>query len=168
MYGEAMDDERRLSTRETAERLGVKPETVYAYVSRGQLSSRREPGGRGSTFDADEVDALVGKGRREPQPGGDIMPRIRTGITLIDSDRYYYRGVEATGLAARFSYEEIADWLWTGTLRPGVRFEAPAEALRRCPSVGGCAADAQRFAGPAQGGSHRGGGNRSPALRPVP
>lgn len=33
----------RLTTRETAERLGVKPETVYAYVSRGQLSSRRAP-----------------------------------------------------------------------------------------------------------------------------
>ena len=49
----------RLSTREAADRLGVKPETVYAYVSRGQLTSRREPGGRGSTFDAKEVEALA-------------------------------------------------------------------------------------------------------------
>lgn len=57
----------RLTTRETAERLGVKPETVYAYVSRGQLSSNRAPGGRGSTFDAAEVDALARRtGRREP------------------------------------------------------------------------------------------------------
>lgn len=59
----------RLSTRETAERLGVKPETVYAYVSRGQLSSSRAPGGRGSTFDAAEVDALARRtGRRTPPP----------------------------------------------------------------------------------------------------
>lgn len=59
--------EHRLTTREAAERLGVKPETVYAYVSRGQLASRRTPGGRGSTFDAAEVDALARRtGRREP------------------------------------------------------------------------------------------------------
>ncbi|MFE4373201.1 citrate synthase [Streptomyces sp. NPDC056835] len=122
------DEEQRLTTREAADRLGVKPETVYAYVSRGQLSSRRDPAGRGSTFDAGEVDALVRKGRREPSAGGDA-PQIRTGITLIDTDRYYFRGVDATELARRFHYEEIADWLWTDTLRTGVRFNAPAEAL---------------------------------------
>ena len=123
------DDDARLTTREAAKRLGVKPETVYAYVSRGQLSSRRDPGGRGSSFDAREVDALLRRGRREAAGGGDVIQRVHTGITLIDTDRYYFRGVDATELARRFRYEEIADWLWTGTLRPGVRFTAPAEAL---------------------------------------
>ncbi|RYJ19785.1 citrate synthase [Streptomyces sp. L-9-10] len=124
-----MDDEgERLTTREAAERLGVKPETVYAYVSRGQLSSRRDPAGRGSSFDAGEVDALASKGRREYAAGADAF-QIRTGVTLIDTDRYYYRGVDATELARRFHYEEIADWLWTGTLRTGLRCDAPAEAL---------------------------------------
>ncbi|MGW7366360.1 citrate synthase [Streptomyces sp. NPDC054841] len=122
-------DGERLTTREAAERLGVKPETVYAYVSRGQLASRRDPAGRGSTFDAKEVDALVRRGRREPAAGGDAVQRIRTGITLIDKDRYYFRGVDATELARRYDYEEIADWLWTGTLRAGVRFTAPPDAL---------------------------------------
>lgn len=117
----------RLSTREVAERLGVKPETVYAYVSRGQLASRRGPGGRGSTFDAREVDALARRGRREPAFGGETS--IRTGVTLIDGDRYYYRGVDATELAARHGYEEVAEWLWTGELRPGTRFTAPAAIL---------------------------------------
>lgn len=118
----------RLSTRETADRLGVKPETVYAYVSRGQLSSRRAPGGRGSTFDAAEVDALARRtGRRDPSPTAD--PVFRTGITLIESDRYYFRGVDATELARRYGYEEVAEWLWTGDLRPGIRFTAPDEAL---------------------------------------
>lgn len=60
--------EARLTTREAARRLGVKPETVYAYVSRGQLGSRRDPAGRGSTFDPKEVDALVRRARREPPP----------------------------------------------------------------------------------------------------
>nr|MYR40268.1 helix-turn-helix domain-containing protein [Streptomyces sp. SID4944] len=116
----------RLTTREAAELLGVKPETVYAYVSRGQLSSARAAGGRGSTFDADEVRALARRsGRRDPAPaGGDLV--FRTGITLIEDDRYYFRGVDATELARRHRYEEVAEWLWTGELRPGARFEAPA------------------------------------------
>ncbi|MFF3616573.1 citrate/2-methylcitrate synthase [Streptomyces sp. NPDC002580] len=119
--------DRRLSTKETAELLGVKPETVYAYVSRGQLSSRREPGGRGSTFDAKEVEALARRNRREggggSSSGGELS--VRTRITLIDKDRYYFRGVDATELAARYSFEEITEWLWTGELRPGITFTAP-------------------------------------------
>ncbi|MET7482007.1 citrate synthase [Streptomyces sp. NPDC005538] len=123
--------ERRLSTKETAELLGVKPETVYAYVSRGQLGSRREPSGRGSTFDAKEVQALARRNRRESSgssgSGGELS--VRTRITLIDKDRYYFRGVDATELAARHSYEEIAEWLWTGELRPGITFTAPKSAV---------------------------------------
>ncbi|MFI2779191.1 citrate/2-methylcitrate synthase [Streptomyces sp. ALB3] len=120
----------RLTTAEVAERLGVKPETVYAYVSRGQLASRRAPGGRGSTFDAAEVDALARRtARREPSPSapGDLV--FRTGITLITPDRYFFRGVDATEIARRHTYEEVAEWLWTGELRPGIRFVAAPEPL---------------------------------------
>ncbi|MFG2501978.1 citrate synthase family protein [Streptomyces sp. NPDC048441] len=126
---------RRLSTREAAELLGVKPETVYAYVSRGQLSSRRGPGSRGSTFDAKEVESLARKNRREPAAtSASSELSVRTRITLIDKDRYYYRGVDATELALDHSYEEVAEWLWTGVMRPGIRFTAPedtAEVARR-------------------------------------
>ncbi|WKX73001.1 citrate synthase [Streptomyces sp. XD-27] len=121
-------DTPRLSTREAAERLGVKPETVYAYVSRGQLTSRRNPGGRGSTFDAAEVEALARRNRRETRAGDDDGP-IGTSITLIENDRHYYRGVDSTKLAERYGYEEVAQWLWTGELRPGVRFTAHTETL---------------------------------------
>ncbi|MEU6339718.1 citrate synthase [Streptomyces sp. NPDC046977] len=129
-----MTTEERLTTRQAAERLGVKPETVYAYVSRGLLGSRRAPDGRGSTFDAREVDALVRRTRRPAQqPSGDDAGNgigvVRTGITLIDGDRCYYRGVDATALADRHRFEETADWLWTGVMTPGTRFTAPPEAL---------------------------------------
>ncbi|MFG3718284.1 citrate synthase [Streptomyces massasporeus] len=146
-----MDAERRLSTREAAELLGVKPETVYAYVSRGQLSSRRVSGGRGSTFDAGEVEALARRNRRDGSGGsgsggsgsrasGSDGPgsggsggghsadelSVRTSLTLIESDRYFFRGVDAVDLAARHSYEEVAEWLWTGRMLPGSAFTAPA------------------------------------------
>lgn len=119
--------DQRLTTKEAAELLGVKPETVYAYVSRGQLTSRRVPGGRGSTFDAQEVEALARRNRRESSgssaSGGELS--VRTRITLIEPNAYYFRGVDATELAARHTYEEVAEWLWTGRLRPGVTFTAP-------------------------------------------
>lgn len=139
------DPNRRISTQEAAELLGVKPETVYAYVSRGQLASRRGRGGRGSTFDAQEVEALARRNRKERLPaqtGGDLS--VRTRLTLIDEDRYYFRGVDATELAIRHSYEEVAEWLWTGVLRPGVRFSAPQasvtaarHAVRALPELSG-------------------------------
>ncbi|MEV0979619.1 citrate synthase [Streptomyces sp. NPDC049915] len=142
---------RRLTTKEAAELLGVKPETVYAYVSRGQLSSRRASGGRGSSFDAAEVEALARRNRRESAggsgTGGELS--VRTRITLIEQDRYYFRGVDATELAARYSYEEIAEWLWTGRLRPGVTFTAPeasvAAARRAVRSLPGHSGPADRL-----------------------
>ncbi|MET9393181.1 citrate synthase [Streptomyces sp. NPDC006624] len=126
-----LDTERRLTTREAAELLGVKPETVYAYVSRGQLSSRRAAGGRGSTFDAREVEALARRNRRDGAAssgsGGELS--VRTGITLIEADRYYFRGVDAVDLATRHTYEEVAEWLWTGRTSPGRTFTAPAASV---------------------------------------
>ncbi|MBN6546120.1 citrate synthase [Actinacidiphila bryophytorum] len=141
--GAAGGGDARISTREAAARLGVKPETLYAYVSRGLLGSRRAAGGRGSTFDPGEVAALAARGRAatstgsgaaqpsEPGSGSascaDGWGRIRTGITRIDTatGSYAFRGVDAVALAEAYAYEEVADWLWTGELRPGVRFTAP-------------------------------------------
>ncbi|WP_329362620.1 MerR family transcriptional regulator [Streptomyces sp. NBC_00669] len=143
--------EERIGTREAARRLGVKPETLYAYVSRGLLDSRRAQGGRGSTFDPEQVAALARRGRPAAQPdpagsgpgaaaGGGITEgwgRLRTGITLIDSDRYFFRGVDAVGLAGTYGYEEVAEWLWTGVLRPGTRFTAAPAPLAAARTVAG-------------------------------
>lgn len=139
----------RIGTREAARRLGVKPETLYAYVSRGLLSSRRAEGGRGSTFDPAEIARLARRGRpasagegegagagRAGGAGGEGAAavggwggRVRTAITLIDGDRYYFRGVDATALAEAYSFEEVAEWLWTGVPRRGARFTAPPQPL---------------------------------------
>ncbi|GAB2692327.1 citrate synthase [Kitasatospora kifunensis] len=136
----------RLTTQQVAELLGVKTATVYAYASRGLLSSERVPGGKGSTFDAREVDALAaGQRRRLPKPPSaesglpPIEPvTVRTALTLIEDGRLYYRGADAVRLAERCGFEAAVGWLWgvgsdsaTATSAPAGRAVAssgPAEA----------------------------------------
>ena len=48
---------------EAAQRLGIKPASLYSYVSRGVLSPRRGSNGRASLFDAADVADLALRGR---------------------------------------------------------------------------------------------------------
>lgn len=68
-----------LTAQEVCELLGIKPATLYAYVSRGVLSSYRQRVGRSRLYRADEVQALrhvqldaAAAGQQpEQQPGDD-------------------------------------------------------------------------------------------------
>jgi citrate synthase len=114
-----------LTTAEVARRLSVKPETVYAYASRGLLHSIRDHRRRGSLFDAAEVDRLAERGRDGRPPSGAIE-RIRTELTLLEDDELYYRGHRVTDLARSHPIEPVARLLWTGEPADGP-FTAPAE-----------------------------------------
>jgi citrate synthase len=104
---------RRLTTLETAERLGVKPATVYAYVSRGLLSRERTQAG--STFDPQEVARLAYRARHAPvESQGRDGPVFVTEVAKIQGSRLYYRGLDAVALSRSRSFEEVAVWLWTG------------------------------------------------------
>ncbi len=96
---------------ETAERLGVKRETVYAYASRGLLTSVRGAQRRGSRFAQDEVEALAARGRESGEPSGTVE-RIRTRITLVADGGPWFRGVAAPGLAGSSDLEHVAALLW--------------------------------------------------------
>lgn len=98
-----------LSTAQVARVLGVKPQSVYAYASRGRLHPVRVPGRRGSFYTADEV-ALVRDSGRSPDTG--LAERIQTSITLIEDDRLCYRGHDATRLALTESFEQVCGLLW--------------------------------------------------------
>jgi len=106
--------ERRLTTAEAAARLGVKPATLYAYVSRGQLGRERAPDGRTSTFDPAEIDRLArpGRSRRGRRPAAELV--LPSALTAIANGLPWYRGLPVPELAATHRFEEVAAWLWTG------------------------------------------------------
>ena len=103
----------QLTAAEAARRLGVKPATLYAYVSRGVLTRRKDPAGRTSRFDAQEIEDLARRGRPRRQAGAaDIV--VESALTEIDGAQFRYRGLDVAGLATRRTLEEVAEFLWTG------------------------------------------------------
>jgi len=107
-----------LTAAEAARRLGVKPATLYAYVSRGVLSRVRAPDGRTSLFGAEEVEQLARRGRpRRPAGVADIT--VESAITEITGDSLRFRGLDATRLAVSRTFEEVAELLWTGQFPSG-------------------------------------------------
>ena len=53
---------------DSAQRLGVKPQTLYAYVSRGLLRARTSDGSRESLYLASDIENLSGERRRGRKP----------------------------------------------------------------------------------------------------
>src|SRR5580704_18032338 len=105
-----------LTAAEAARRLGVKPATLYAYVSRGVLSRGKAADGRASLFNADEVERLARRGRpRRPAGVADIT--VESAITEITGDSLRFRGLDVTRLAVSRTFEEVAELLWTGEFR---------------------------------------------------
>ena len=106
-----------LTAAQAAQRLGVKPATLYAYVSRGVLRRDRAADGRGSLFDSEEVERLARRGRpRRPAGAADIT--VESAITELTADSLRFRGHDATRLAVTRTFEEVAELLWTGEFPP--------------------------------------------------
>jgi len=116
----------RLTAVQAAARLGVKPATLYAYVSRGLLARTRDASG--STFDALEVEAFAAARRRTAAPPahpttGMPLGVIRTDIADIEDDELLYRGRRARDLIDR-PFAEVVAWLWDDA-----RVDAPDTAI---------------------------------------
>ena len=128
-------DRPMLTTQQAARRLGIKPETLYAYVSRGLIDRERAPDGKGSLFSVADVDALADRGTRGQAGAPASGASIRTALTLIDPDRdrLYYRGRDAVACAESTGFEAVAQWLWDGQRAPGAnpdpRFEGHPSAV---------------------------------------
>lgn len=83
---------------EVAALLGVKKETLYAYVSRGVLKSYRQRVGRHRLYRRDEVDRLraVRGAAAQPAPGAPAAP---------DTPEPGQSGAASEGLP------DVADWI---------------------------------------------------------
>lgn len=100
-----------LTAAEAAARLGVKRETIYAYVSRGILARHMAMDGRTSLFDPAEVEALR-QGRRA-KTDGELHTQIATQITLVTDTSLTIRGHDLIALVANGSaFAEVVDLLW--------------------------------------------------------
>jgi citrate synthase len=121
-----MTGDRVLTTEEVARRLGVKKATVYAYVSRGLLGSRRNADGKESHFAESDVAAFAARRQRPAAPPD--APAVHTGITLITGGDLFYRGHPVRELATTATFESVATLLWTGR-REDVPVEPDPELL---------------------------------------
>ena len=107
-----------MSAQQVADRLGVKLETVYAYVSRGTLTSHRSRDGRTSNFRVEEVEALAKRGRPRRASATVFEVEIDSGLTSIDHRGLRFRGHDAVGLSTTATFEQVAELLWSGSLPP--------------------------------------------------
>jgi citrate synthase len=129
-----------LTSREAARRLGVSAATLYAYVSRGLLRSEATDGQRERRYRADDVTRLKRRrdvGRKAESIAGHALdfgtPVLESGLTLIEDNHLYYRGIDASRLARTDSLEGVARLLWDCDDKPFAATNLPplTTALRR-------------------------------------
>jgi citrate synthase len=108
-----------MSATEAAAALGISLPTLYAYVSRGMLSSSADSQGKHRLYDAAEVRRLARRkqdGKRAGKVAQKVLdwgvPVLESSITLVATGRLLYRGHDATELARTASLEDIAALLW--------------------------------------------------------
>ena len=107
-----------IGSQEAARRLGVRRETLYAYVSRGEIARRSAIDGRTSLYSVDDIDRLVRRtrGKQIPTSRPSIDVQITSAITQLDEHSLQYRGHDVDALCRTASFEQVAALLWTGTL----------------------------------------------------
>ncbi|OGA36800.1 MAG: hypothetical protein A3G80_13055 [Betaproteobacteria bacterium RIFCSPLOWO2_12_FULL_62_13b] len=103
--------------------LQIKPQTLYAYVSRGLIRSVPQPDGRSSFYLRDDVERIKVKSAARAGFGAVAASAMRwgepvftTSITQITEAGPRYRNRLAVDLVrAHASFETVADFLWAGT-----------------------------------------------------
>ncbi len=117
-----------ISRAEALERLDVKPQTLYAYVSRSRIAAKSDPSHpRKSLYALDDVERLALRtpgrtsGATTPAPrlealsGGAVTrgeAAIDTEVSITIDGRHYYRGHDAVALSQTENFEAVAALLW--------------------------------------------------------
>ncbi len=111
-----------IAAKEARDRLGVRPQTLYAYVSRGRVQVRQDPGDpRRSLYRAADIAALAQRKTRSRKVAdvatGAIAwgePVLASEITTVAGGRLFYRGRDAIRLAETETLESVARLLRGG------------------------------------------------------
>jgi len=120
----AETDDRWVGRGEALARLGVKPQTLYAYVSRGRIAARPDPEDpRRSLYAVQDIARLNGAVveeedsvvayRRSPRGGAARgEAEISSSLSVMSDGRLFYRGLDAVQLAETATLEDVARRLW--------------------------------------------------------
>ena len=102
--------------------MGIRPQTLYAYVSRGLI--RSETGDlrqRTRQYYREDIERLRRHKELRVRPEVAAEQALRAGepvlesaLSRIDDDDLYYRGISVSELARESTVEEVAALLWTG------------------------------------------------------
>jgi citrate synthase len=111
-----------IAAEEARERLGVRPQTLYAYVSRGRVQVRADPRDpRRNLYRAADIAALTERKSRSRKPAevaaGAIAwgePVLASAITTVSGGKLFYRGRDAVELAESETLEAVARLLRGG------------------------------------------------------
>ncbi len=111
-----------IAAEEARDRLGVRPQTLYAYVSRGRVQVRPDPGDpRRCLYRAADIAALTQRKARSRKVSdvatGAIAwgePVLASEITTVAGGRLFYRGRDAIRLAETETLESVARLLRGG------------------------------------------------------
>ncbi|MES2054759.1 MAG: citrate synthase [Pseudomonadota bacterium] len=109
-----------LARDEALNRLGVRAQTLYAYVSRGLVERRPDAGDpRKSLYRAEDILQLTqrrARGRRPAAIAASAIawgePVIETSISTVIHGRLIFRGQDVVSLAESATLEEMAALLW--------------------------------------------------------
>jgi len=124
-----------ISMDEACQLLGVRPQTIYAYVSRNKLEVMLDPANtRRSLYRAEDVAGLAKRkqaGRKRETLAANTLfgsePSIPTALCAFFRGRPYYRGRDAVSLAHSATLEDVAQLLWAAG--QAVDFSASAAPL---------------------------------------
>lgn len=160
-------EDRWIGRGEALSRLGVKAQTLYAYVSRGRIEARPDPADpRRSQYAARDIARLTGEavpddvgppGRAGPAPARGEAD-LQSSVSTVLDGRLFYRGLDAVQLAETATLEDVARRLWDA--RAANPF---AEVRPRVGAVPGGSIRARLFTALARRAEEDAAGDRSPA-----
>ncbi|MBI1339216.1 citrate synthase [bacterium] len=123
-----------ITAEDALSRLGVRRQTLYAYVSRGRIEARTDPAdSRRSLYSLDDVQRLVVR-RSGPRSASDVAreaiawgePLLSSSLTTVLKGRLYYRGVDAIELSETSTLEAAAALFWKAPFAADPQSVAPS------------------------------------------